>query len=61
MARDYCAGYRVEFRADENHVPALLNGKLAVHPYLAPYIPAECIENIREYDVTALENAMGGN
>ena len=61
VARDYCAGYRVEFRDDENPVTDLLNGKLTVHTYLAPYIPAECIENIREYDVTALENAMGGN
>ena len=28
--------------------------------YLAPYIPAEYIENIREYDVDALESAIGG-
>lgn len=60
VARDYCAGYRVEFRDDENPVTNLLNGHLTVHTYLAPYIPAEYIENIREYDVTALEAAMGG-
>lgn len=60
VARDYCAGYRVEFRSDENPVTNLLNGHLTVHTFLAPYIPAEYIENIREYDVTALESALGG-
>lgn len=61
VARDYCAGYRVEFRSDENPVTNLLNGHLTVHTFLAPYIPAEYIENIREYDVTALQAAFGGN
>lgn len=61
VARDYCAGYRVEFRSDENPATNLLAGHLTVHTFLAPYIPAEYIENIREYDVTALEAAMGGN
>ena len=61
VARDYCAGYRVEFRSDENPVVNLLNGHLTVHTFLAPYIPAEYIENIREYDVDALQAAFGGN
>lgn len=61
VARDYCAGYRVEFRKDENPATNLLNGHLTVHTFLAPYIPAEYIENIREYDVSALTAAMGGN
>lgn len=60
VARDYCAGYRVEFRSDENPMDNLLAGHLTIHTHLAPYIPAEFIENIREYDVTALEAAMGG-
>jgi len=60
VARDYCAGYRVEFKSDENPVTNLLAGHLTVHTYLAPYIPAEFIENIREYDVAALQAAMGG-
>lgn len=61
VARDYCAGYRVEFRSAENPATNLLNGHLTVHTFLAPYIPAEYIENIREYDVAALTAAMGGN
>lgn len=60
VARDYCAGYRVEFKSEENPVANLLAGHLTVHTYLAPYVPAEFIENIREYDVTALQAAMGG-
>lgn len=60
VARDYCAGYRTEFRSDENPVTELLNGHLTVHTYLAPYIPAEFIENIREYDTEALETALTG-
>ena len=60
VARDYCAGYRLEFLDDENPATNLLNGHLTTHTYLAPYIPAEYIENIREYDVEALENAFGG-
>lgn len=60
VARDYCAGYRVEFKSDENPVTNLLAGHLTTHTYMAPYIPAEYIENIREYDVTALEAAVGG-
>lgn len=60
VKRDYCAGYRVEFKADENPVTNLLNGHLTTHTYLAPYIPAEFIENIREYDVAAPQAAIGG-
>lgn len=60
VARDYCAGYRIEFREDENPVTELLDGHLTTHTYLAPYIPAEVIENVREYDTGALESAIGG-
>ena len=60
VARDYVAGYRTEFRSDENPVTNLLNGKLTVHTFLAPYVPAEYIENINEYDTAALEAALTG-
>lgn len=60
VARQYCAGYRTEFRSDENPVTNLLDGHLTVHTFLAPFIPAEYLENIREYDVTALEAALTG-
>jgi len=60
VARGYCAGYRVEFRENENPITNLLDGHLTVHTFLAPYIPAEFIENIREYDVDALQAALTG-
>ena len=60
VARDYCAGYRLEFHAEENPITDLLDGKLTTHTYLAPYIPAEKIVNIREYDTAALEAALTG-
>ncbi len=60
VARDYCAGYRVEFREDENPATSLLDGHLTVHTFLAPYVPAEYIENVREYDIDALTGALGG-
>lgn len=58
VARDYCAGYRLEFLEDENPSTNLINGHLTTHTYMAPYIPAEYIENIREYDVDALTAAL---
>lgn len=60
VAREYCAGYRMEFLAEENQVTDLLNGILRVHTYLAPYVPSEVIENTMEYDVEALQEALGG-
>ena len=60
VARDYCAGYKTEFLTADNPTTELLNGHLTVRTKLAPYIPTEFIENIREYDVDALEAAMGG-
>ena len=60
VAKNYVAGYRCEFREDENPSTDLLNGHLTVHTYLAPYIPAEYIENINEYDTAALLAALTG-
>ena len=60
VARDYCAAYRMEFRSDENSIEQLLAGQLTVHTLFAPYIPAETIENIHEYDVSTLESVIGG-
>lgn len=60
VARDYCAGYKMEFLAEDNPTTELLAGHLTVRTKLAPYIPAEYIENIREYDTAALTAALGG-
>ena len=58
VARDYCAGYRLEFLESENPATNLINGHLTVHTHMAPYIPTEYLENIREFDVAALTAAL---
>lgn len=60
VAKDYCAAYRLEYLDDENPVTDLLNGKVTFHQYLAPYTPAEDIDNILEFDTDALSAAIGG-
>ena len=60
VARDYAAGYRCEFREEENPLTDLLNGHLTTHTFLAPYVPAEYIENVNEYDTAALQAALTG-
>lgn len=54
VARDICARYEIEFNEDENPTTDLLNGKITFHQYLTPYVPAEDIENILEFDPDAL-------
>lgn len=58
--KEYCAGYHMEFRQEENQMTDLLNGRLQMHTMMAPFIPSEVILNMREYDTTALETALGG-
>ncbi|MBQ3076795.1 MAG: phage tail sheath family protein [Clostridia bacterium] len=58
VARSICAGYEITFPADENPATDLLNGKLTFHQKLAPYPPAEVIENVLEFDPDALAAAL---
>lgn len=58
VARGYCAAYRVEYLADENPVTDILNGKITFHQFLAPYTPAEDIEDVLEFDTAALTAAL---
>lgn len=54
-----CARYEITYNPDENTTTDLLNGTLTFHQYLAPYTPAECIENVLEFDPDALAAALG--
>lgn len=58
VARGYCAAYRVEYLANENPTTDILNGRVTFHQYLAPYTPAEDIEDILEFDTDALTAAL---
>lgn len=60
VARGIVAGYKVSFRAAENPITQILNGKIVFHIDLAPYTPAEDIEFLLEFDPTAIETALTG-
>ena len=60
VSQGKCAGARIEFNEDENTVTDILNGKIQFHQYLAPYVPAEDILNILEFDPDMLSAALNG-
>ena len=60
VARGYVAGARVEFLDSDNPSTDLLGGIIRFRVHLAPYVPAEDIEFILEFDVNALTNSIVG-
>lgn len=58
MAAGMCAGLYAEYRKDENTMADILAGHMKVRIHFAPYTPAEYIQAVEEFDVTAFENAM---
>lgn len=60
VAQGKAAGIRIEYNAAENPTEQVLDGKIKFHQYLAPYTPAEFIENTLEFDPTMLETALSG-
>ena len=60
VAQDKCAAAYIEFTEAENPTTNLINGKLTFHQHLAPYVPAEDILNILEFDPEALTAALNG-
>ena len=57
---DKWAGARIEYRAADNPLSSVLNGKMKFKQYIAPYIPAEVIINDLEYDTDMLMAAISG-
>lgn len=55
------AGIKMEYDKNENTVGDLLEGKIQVRQYIAPFTPAEYILNVLSFDPSLLENALGGN
>lgn len=55
-----CAAAYIEYNEAENPVTDILNGKSTFHQHLAPYVPAEDILNILEFDTDALQSALIG-
>ena len=58
VARDICARYEITYDEKENPVTDLINGKITFHQYITPFVPAEDIENVIEFDPYALSDAL---
>lgn len=65
VADGKCAGAYVDYSIDENGVPDLIEGKIAIRQHLAPFTPAESITNTFDFDTELLKSALseeiGGN
>ena len=60
VSQSKCAGAKVVFDEKDNQITDILNGKIKFHQYLAPYVPAENIVNVLEFDPTMLATALNG-
>jgi phage tail sheath protein FI len=59
-APDKWAGARIEYLAEDNPTTDILAGKITFRQHIAPYTPAQEIENILSYDTDMLAEALGG-
>ena len=59
-ARGQIADAKMEYISEENPITDLLNGKIRFKQYLTPFLPAETIINVLEFDPIALENSLKG-
>ncbi len=55
------AGIRMEYHGQDNSPEELLEGKIEVKQYIAPFTPAEYILNTLSFDPALLENSLGGS
>lgn len=60
QARGQIAGAKIEFRAEDNPITNILNGRIQFIQKIAAFPPAEQIVNVLEFDPTILENALYG-
>lgn len=54
------AGASIEYLAADNPTTDILAGKMTFRQHIAPYTPAETINNILNYDTSMLRAALGG-
>ena len=59
-APTHWAGASIEYLASDNPQTDILAGKVTFRQHIAPYTPAETIENILNYDTGMLQAALGG-
>lgn len=60
VSQEKCAGIRMVYNPADNPIANVMDGKIIFKQYLAPYTPAEDIENVLEFDVSMIEAALGG-
>lgn len=60
VSQGKCAGIRMVYNPADNPITSVMDGKIVFKQYLAPYTPAEDIENVLEFDVSMIEAALGG-
>lgn len=60
VSMGYCARDEIVYLESENPVTNILGGKIRFHTYFSPYTPAQVIEDIFEFDPTALVTALSG-
>lgn len=58
VARGICARYEIVYNEEENTTADLLNGVIRFHQYVSPYVPAEVIEDVFEFDADALAASL---
>jgi hypothetical protein len=58
FAPDHWAGARMSYLASDNPTEQLLAGKIVFRQYIAPYPPAQEIDNILSYDVSLLTASL---
>lgn len=59
-AKGFIAGAKMEFRASENPITDILNGKISFIQKVGFFTPAKEIENVLEFDPKILENNLFG-
>lgn len=55
QAREKWAGGRIEYKAEENTITDIIDGKVVFHQHIAPYVPAKEIVNRLEFDPYMLQ------
>lgn len=60
FAPDKWAGASIEYRESDNPQTDILAGKITFRQHIAPYTPAQDIENILNYDIDTLQSVLQG-
>lgn len=59
-APDHWAGASIEYLEADNPITSILAGEMTFRQHIAPYTPAETINNILNYDTDMLQSALTG-